>query len=320
MNKEYSRDDSFIDRLASFFKESGWLNINFVKPIKNHVLYTVTEDGNAYILKGYRSKRILEQQWQFFEVVDRTSYTFIRFPNGSQYIKGYGFYWTMSPYIKGESLDYSVEEDRIAAVETIANFHHSSAGVVLDHPRLNPPLYLKWKSRIGRLEATELILKKHGYTALYQDIVTVMNMLLERFSQLDWHVIEKKAVDLSTWIHGDVASHNFLRDNKKQVHLIDFDLLSLSPQTYDYIQLGQRFLPYLESDLHTLLNHSLSNKVADKETWLLGVAIPADIIREWGYFLQSEPMEEDINDYLIQLTEEWMQRKKFVEAVMLMLN
>lgn len=56
----------------------------------------------------------------------------------------------------------------------------------------------------------------------------------------------------SVILHGDVAHHNFLRDKNGKLHLIDFDLISIGPPSFDYLQYANRILPSIDWSLGKL--------------------------------------------------------------------
>ncbi|MDC3415650.1 phosphotransferase [Aquibacillus salsiterrae] len=317
MNRWSERDDSYQDRLSSFLKQKAGMKVVSIYPIKENVYQIKTANGKVYILKGNNSLSVVVQQWRFFKQLNESKHInkFVPFPHGEEWMVWDEKVWTIAPFINGETLHFSSEVDRQQALETVKLFHGLAEGTKIKQPILRHPLYVKWTKRITKLKYTESTMRKSGFSTLYLDLLSTTESRLSHFENFHWFDLEHNAMRNWTWIHGDVASHNFIRDRDGAVHLIDFDLLSLSPLLYDHIQLGQRFLPFIQWDIDQLLGYcSLTNK-QDINLWLYGITIPSDLIREWWTFLQKKPSMEKIFYYLDNLSNNWEKRRRFVEAV-----
>jgi len=153
----------------------------------------------------------------------------------------------------------------------------------------------------------------YEYKMLYNDIVKTSFRQLRFVSTFPWDSYEKDAKNAGQWVHGDVAAHNFIAA-KKETYLIDFDLLQSTYQLYDFIQLGQRFLPYINWDLEWLLR---SRMVRNSEIgpWLSALTIPSDLHREWLYFIGRTNSPNAVKNYLKNLNTEWMKRKTLIKNV-----
>ncbi|WP_186576286.1 phosphotransferase [Aquibacillus kalidii] len=305
------------NRLSSFLWTEAGVNTNWIKPIKTTVFLIQTNAGSKYILKGKKTKEIIDQQWAFFEQYqDRKVIQYSRFPNNKKVIEGFGYYWTWTPYMKGEALNYDSSVDREDAFNSLQHFHDCAKGIKVDDPLLlKPPLYMKGITRLSKLDKTKSIFEKNGFSELYSDLNSLIQNQLEIFTNLDWYQIEKNAVDNNSWIHGDVAAHNFIRTDEQEIYLIDLDLLTLAPPIYDYIQLGQRFLPFLNWDINQLLKYAHTDNEESLKTWLLGISVPTDLVREWWLFLKRQSSNEEINRYLKQFSYEVSKRIQFVDEL-----
>ncbi|MBM7569533.1 phosphotransferase [Aquibacillus albus] len=320
MINHLSGGGSYLSRLSSFLYQEGGLNVIKVKRLKPFVFYIET-DVRQFILKGKRSLHSILQQWDFFNAFNSKEIgSFVLFPNGKKVISGYGCSWVLIPYFNASPIQYSSEQDRQDALSTIISFHQLSKGVLVENPILIPPIYIKWYNRLDKFKYTRDLMEQYGYLTLYKDILQITKTRLEVFESLDWYSIEKDAVDQNTWVHGDVASHNFMRDEENHIYLIDFDLLALAPNLYDYIQLGQRFLPFIKWNTSKLMEYSVFEKDMDIMVWLSGICVPSDIIREWLHFIRRYKTDHQLKDYLSQLSKYWLQRKEFVENVDFMLR
>ncbi|WP_171038032.1 phosphotransferase [Aquibacillus sediminis] len=320
-NKSLGRGDSNMDRLSSFLRSEGTLSVRSMKRLKPFVFYIETEEQESYIVKGNQSFSFVRQQQQFFEKLDIPFvYNYVPFTNNQIILQGFGLYWTLIPYIDGDLLHFEQEQDREDALGVVREFHQLTTGCQIEQPLLKLPLYIKWGHRLQKLQQTKGIMKKYGFKQLYDDVFSVSQERLASFASYDWGEIEKVSVQNWQWIHGDVAAHNFIRDRNGDVHLIDFDLVSLAPHLYDYIQLGQRFLPYLDWDLEHLLRSFSWLDQSVQPIWLTGLTIPSDFIREWWNFTLRQPTEAQYVAYLQQLEKEWEKRLQFVEQVKDMLT
>ncbi|MEQ6375789.1 phosphotransferase [Bacillaceae bacterium S4-13-56] len=322
MNNISNRGDSYANRLVSFFQKEWSTSFKIKKRIKEHVFLCET-DEKKWILKAYKSKRSLGQQISFFKKWKSNNPMWVQFrsfPDGRWVKEWDQKYWVIMSYVSGQSLSYTNEEDRKESLEVIQTFHHQSERVRIKRPILRDPLYLRYYQRLNNLEETESYFTSFGYQWLYMDIVQTCRYLIQKFEDLPWSNLEDESLNNGTWIHGDVASHNFIRRQDGLVCLIDFDLLSFSPHVYDYIQFGQRFIPWYEDQESEFL--SLFEPYVDVTDpfWQEGVAFPADILREWIRFIRNNHNPVEIKSYLKYLEVEWKKRKKFVESFFNMLS
>lgn len=305
----------YINRLSSFFSYEGELEIRKISAIKKHVFY-IENLEEAFILKKHQKFDRLEQQWDFFEQVQNQLFVpFQKYPNGQKYLVQGNNYWTLTPFIKGRKLDYKNETDRYAAIEVLHNFHKEAKRIYISRPIKKDLFLVRWERRLSAFEKTAPFFKDKGFEMLYKDIVQTMVFHLRLAAKLPWEKEEEKARLNGEWIHGDVASHNFIQN--KQTYMIDFDLLRCGSQLYDYIQLGQRFLPYINWDVGELLAYKMVSE-RDVKKWLTAIMIPSDVIREWLFFLSqgSSPVEQ----YLSQMEKDWIKRHFFLKNAKSMLK
>lgn len=319
MSQYLNRDEFYKHRLSSFLFDEGGLNIKKIAAINRHVFHVQTAHNKEIILKAHQNKMSVHQQWLFFEEMkDRFSHIvpFIPFPNGNQTIKHKHLEWTISPYIPGSGLNYKREGDRTSVLQAVKRFHKNAVQIHLPLFNKKALIIERWNRQLNTFKKTNHLFAKHSFEKLYMDIVQLTERYLSRASRMPWSTLEIQAVKAGTWVHGDVASHNFIRHG--QLYLIDFDLLRCAPQIYDLIQLGQRFLPKIDWDLDHLLTYDM---VAQHHLnkWLLGILIPTDVIREWLHFLSQKP-EGSIPLYLQKMEKAWARRKKFSSAAESMLK
>ncbi|HLR52852.1 MAG TPA: hypothetical protein VK072_08275 [Candidatus Avamphibacillus sp.] len=319
MENNKRRDDFSYYRLSSFLLSEGELEIKKISSIKRNVFYIESFSEEAFILKAHQKEKMVHQQWGFFDKINSNTTNIIpfkEFPNGNKTITNNQFIWTISPYIVGRQLNYKNEEDRKDVTLALKAFHEDAMKIHIK-PVIKKTLIIeRWHRRMQSFQRTKNIFLKHGFANLYMDIVQLTERYLSKLNRIPWSSYEVKALKNGTWIHGDVASHNFIKRGK--VYLIDFDLLSCAPHIYDYIQLGQRFLPYVNWDLDKLLSYNIVPR-HDIEKWLLGILVPSDVMREWRHYLSSKS-KIATPFYLQKMEQKWMKRKKFSKAVNKMLK
>ncbi|MFD2046206.1 phosphotransferase [Ornithinibacillus salinisoli] len=319
MSRNKRRDDKDIDRLSSFLYWEGNFRLKELKPIKNDVLLITSDNLERYILKRHSNKKNITQQWEFFSKINAEMITpFVRFPNGRKIISDENhFYWTLTPFIQGRKLNYISPIDRKTAVQTLRNFHRNASEVFVEN-RVNKQLfYLRWYNRLQTFKKTEYLFLKFGYENLYKDITKKTEQSIQLVATYPWKLIQRQAEESGIWVHGDVASHNFIQNER--TYLIDFDLLLCTSQIYDYIQLGQRFLPYVNWDIDQLLTYRMVED-SDVPIWLMAIAIPSDVLREWLHYLSHQRSDRSIDNYLTEMEKNWMKRKDFVKMAKLVVK
>lgn len=317
MNR-FKQGDEFRYRLSSFLSEEGnLLPLERMSFINASVFLIQTVDNEKLILKRHSKKDNVNLQWHFFEQIgESNAVPFKRYPNGRKIISRNNYYWTITPFIKGEKLNYNLAADRLEAVKALKEFHHSAKNIHIHNGSTGDYMFTKWYQRLLLFKKTVSIFKEYGFENLYKDIVQTTVILLRLMTQFPLKSYEMAAKRQGMWTHGDVASHNFLRNRRTNV--IDFDLLQCTAQLYDYIQLGQRFLPYVNWDPDKLLEYKM---VGEKEVkaWIYAICIPTDVMREWLHYLYRKPTSTR-DRYLSVMEETWMKRNNFVKNSKLMLK
>ncbi|WP_106497030.1 phosphotransferase [Lentibacillus sp. Marseille-P4043] len=317
MNNFKRRDEMQVDRLSSFLYQKGKLECAKIIPIKAYVFHVTTHQGVEKIVKKHRNFRVIEQQWNFFEEINlSTVNAYERFPNGKKYIKHNQHIWTLAPFIQGRKLNYGIEADRKSCLNTLRQFHEHARSITVPNPVKRQLFYVRWANRLASFKKTAHFFAKNGFETLFKDIVQTSEVSLRYAHQLPWKSLEQNVERDSEWIHGDVAGHNFIRN--KEVHMIDFDLLACSPMLHDYIQLGQRFLPYLDWDFDKLLDYRMV-KEKQLKLWISAMVVPADVMREWLHFLNRKN-STSVYHYLAGLEKDWIKRQSFLKKAQSMLK
>lgn len=320
MTRNTQRDEVYYHRLSSFLNKSGGLIVKRFIKIKPMVFKIEAKSGEFYLLKGHFHPIRIKQQWDFFECIKDRGHQevlvpFVHFPNGSKTIADSRVTWTISPYIHGRTLKYTNKSDRQKALDTLRAFHACANNIQINEHLETKNLFERMKKRFIRFKQSDKMFQDYGKQRLFKEICTLSEYLLQTTSSYPWQEKMNQAKHNGQWIHGDVASHNFIHG--ETTTLIDFDLLSIAPQLYDYIQLGQRFLPYIDWRLDTLLSYEM---VAAEDTalWLMMIGLPSDVMREWH--IASNKKNIEMASYLQKMEEEWEQRKIFLRNAHSMLQ
>lgn len=317
VNNENQRDDSYQNRLSSFLLCEGELTVSDISLIKQDVFLAKKTETEIFILKKHRHKAIVNQQWDFFGQINEEGIVpFQLFPNGKKFIADHAGLWTIAPFKDGEKLRYKYQQDREKAVRALHCFHAAAQHIYVQAPVRRDLFPDRWIRRLNKFRMTECLFKENGFKTLYQEIIQVTQYYLQKMERIDWEQDEQKARKNGCWQHGDVAAHNFIQGDR--TYLIDFDLLACGAQLYDYIQLAQRFLPYIGWDLDELLRLRMVGE-EDMHKWLTAVFVPSDLIREWLFFL-SHGSTAAVRQYLSQMEKAWSERRVFLKKAQKMLK
>lgn len=314
MRSNHRKGDSYTDRLFQWLKLEEGLPITLEDTIKPKV-YEVRMQDTSMILKGYRRPHVLEQQIEFFQHWNYASETAARplpFHQNTYSKSKLGCEWGLFEYIEGRHASFERQKDRLNVIKVLRKFHRTSKGIaVLAIPK--DPLYIKWERRLEQFEDTRDVFFDYNKIKLFDELRECMLKQLDVFSNHPWGELEEKAWENHEWLHGDVAHHNFIIEEENSAKMIDFDLLHTGPVIYDYIQLGQRFLPSFQANHDQFL--SMFTFVDNRRLWLQGVRVPADLLREWLFsYKKSLHGETSLSKQMKKLERAWSRRKMFVQS------
>lgn len=309
-----------MNRLLSFLRDYGGIELLEINKIKDHVYRVKMENDKIFALKCFPNRKKLEHQQQFFKQwkeADKFAAPSLPFPNGEWIITDKMGNWGLFEWINGHHLSFRSHHEREKAAEILAKFHISTEGI--KNPLiLREPLYLKWEKRLQEFEQTRPGFCYYGKEHLFEQMVKTTRKTLKDFRYQDWGRVEEDSWNRKAWNHGDVAHHNFIFTPEGKVKLIDFDLLHMGPELYDQIQLGQRFLPYTNHSRLEVLRYFQT--VRWKKEWLKGMLVPCDLLREWLFIYRKRNMgSKELEACSEWLETAWEKRRLFVEKVQLML-
>ncbi|MFP7734552.1 phosphotransferase [Priestia aryabhattai] len=306
----YTRDDFNLNRLFLYLKKKG-IQVETYRMKKPHVIIADTNKGKK-VIKAYRDKSKIEHVYHFLSQIQQEyAVNFETYPEGELYIKDRHLYWAMLPFVKQvKEITYESFQDREAVLQALTRYHRDvqkkKMAVYTKLPKYD--LILKWKKRLSSFQEASPIFREFNQFHVYEDIVTWGEralVLMERFrdSRLNYSII-----------HGDVASHNFLKTNHLGIVMIDFDLSAKAPALYDYIQLVQRFLPYVQWSMKELLQHPKIKELSKQRFFLASLLFPSMLMRNWNINASSLSWAKR-QSLMQQSVEEWSQRTRFYRVI-----
>ncbi|WP_257148574.1 aminoglycoside phosphotransferase family protein [Bacillus sp. AFS073361] len=313
-------DDDYFDRLLSYFQSQFLERIVQMVPIRKSVIYLRT-DKNTYVLKGYHTNNRLRLQEAFTTTLKKEGFTktylFLTSPMRDQLFFE-GTYFGCMEYIPPNKsvFSYHSHKNRQEGIELLEQYHQTTASFEARYRTLLPKGHLieKWSERLNVFSNN---LPYLGYF-INEPVIT------EMLAWADWSLegMENNRsffqTEPSLILHGDVAHHNFLRDTGGQLNLIDFDLISIGPASFDYLQYSNRILPYLDWSFEKLSSLKQIKKYLHEAAFLYALAYPADIFREWNRMIREKSYMDHMKyKQVMDLTiSQFYARKKFIDRLM----
>jgi thiamine kinase-like enzyme len=312
-------DDDYFDRLLSYFQSQFYERIIVLIPIRKSVLLLKT-NKNTYIIKGYHTNSRLRLQEAFTatlkkEGFDKT-YLFLTSPMREQLFFE-GTYFGCMEYIPSNKTVFSFHshKNRQEGMELLEQFHQTTASFEARYRTLLPKAHLieKWTERLNVFSNNLPFLGYFINEPFIAEMLTWAKWSLEGMENKRTFFQKEP----NTILHGDVAHHNFLRGIHGQLHLIDFDLISIGPASLDYLQYANRILPYIDWSLERLASLNQIKEYLREEPFLFALAFPADIFREWNRLIREKSYTDPTKyKQVMDLTiNQFYARKKFIDQL-----
>ncbi|MEH6905599.1 phosphotransferase [Neobacillus drentensis] len=310
-------DDDYFDRLLSYFQSRFSERIIQMVPIRSSVIFLRT-DKNNYVIKRYHTNSRLRLQEAFTATLKKEgfkkTYLFLTPPVREQLFFE-GTYFGCMEYIPPNRnvFTFHTYKNRQEGIDLLEQFHQTTATFESRYRTLLPKgqLIEKWTERFNVFSNN---LPYIGYFINEP-------FLSEMLSWAKWSLegMEKSRIffqkEATVILHGDVAHHNFLRDTGGQLNLIDFDLISIGPASFDYLQYANRILPYLDWSFESLVSLKQINNYLHEKAFLFALAYPADIFREWNRTIREKSYTDHTKyKQLMDLSiRQFYARKKFID-------
>lgn len=312
------RDDAAAIRLFVFLLHEKGIVVRALYRIKLN-LYVLKLKQGYKVIKGFHTKRKLLFQLEFTQKLAE-AYCFELFPNGERYVVWNNYYWALMPYIYGNKVNFTQPADQMDTFQALLYFHQKASGIRLIEEvpnirRLLPYYTFRFQNF---MQLQDDLPNRQSY--MFKQVSQWGLYALRKLSEEPLEKMEKQAVLDWQWIHGDVAHHNFIRTKENNIVIIDFDLVSLGPKEYDYLQLAQRMLCSNHWNVEELLRNIPTMQLLSEQHWFIyGLIFPNDIFREWNYFFRKRSWKQV--DELLHYTEQQLTaRLPFIKECMHMIN
>ncbi|WP_197284271.1 phosphotransferase [Bacillus sp. CHD6a] len=308
------RDDFNRNRLFFRLCRETKLAIHSYSKIKNNLYKIQSEDG-LYILKGYSEPGNLETIIEVSQLLHKNGFLkglmYEKFNDGSFLLVEKELVWVLLKYIVPKrKFSFSKTEDREDGLNTLQNFHQHSKALLPILPSGLPQesTVVKWQNRLKIFESHVPFLSKWFNPQVISEIVYYSHLALDGLMK-DYVETEKVI------LHGDVASHNFIRAADNKVYLIDYDLLSIGNEEWDYVQYASRILPFIKWNSSLFQTHSFLIESGKGQPWFrTALSFPMDILREGNQFSHTSGDKKMPSSFanLSYFVSTWELRKQFL--------
>lgn len=320
------RDDFKGNRLFHYIMLQSGLPILQCRRIKDNIYFLQCKDGNR-ILKGYRSFQKLHAQinlhFELEEVGFHTYANFLPFPNGQFIVPFDNDYYGLMKWIPHQNvLSYRNGQDRKEGLSVLNFFHEKSSSLSVKIKNQFPTYHLipKWFKRLEEFKQNKRQIRTLiGYDKT-EDLIAWGELALDYLkSSSAFEKIEKDAlIQKNTMIHGDLASHNFLRGADRKIYIIDFDLAAIAPAAIDLLQYSNRILPHLDWTYEELGKLKLIKHCLQNRWFVLSLIYPTDIYRECNRSLRTNNIMHE--QFLQNSLNQYEKRKQFVQKILNMIT
>ncbi|MGJ7920570.1 phosphotransferase [Neobacillus sp. LXY-4] len=318
MRGRYTGDDLVNNRLLSILNKSVPFSIKKIKKIRGSVF--LLETGfKTFILKGFSSLPRLQVQEAFTSSLKSegfvNSYSFYRFTEDPIYFnkKYYGLIEYIEPH--RERFSYLTAADRLEGLNLLHTFHLTTKRISKKYERILPQfnLYEKWVERKKLFTINSSIIKNYLPKEMMNELLEWGNDSLNGIKNETLRIEDEPPVIL----HGDVAHHNYLRSTSGRLFLIDFDLISIGPESIDLLQYANRILPFINWSFTQLSEYPLFDQYLQNRTFLFALMYPSDIFREWNRIIKEKSyiLPNKLLPVLELTTEQFQLRKQFIKEL-----
>ncbi|MEW4284215.1 phosphotransferase [Priestia koreensis] len=279
-------EDLIQNRLLLFSLQQAGIEPRAYKRIKENVYIIETTMGYK-VLKGYELQQKAHVLFNVLERIHQEGFSslayFERFPNKATTIACEKYCWMMMPYYPSCPIMYKSLKDRRDVTHLLNAFHHVGGTLHSEFQDVLPTQFImdKWSKRFLQFQRSVSHLRLFLSPKELHQLCHWSEQSLYLMENYQTH--QNKTL---TIVHGDVASHNFLRINEGKMCLIDFDLALISSSDYDELQLAHRFLRYVDWSLDSIFDHFPSWKT--NPFYVAALLFPTDLLREWNQISAGE--------------------------------
>ncbi|ETI66380.1 phosphotransferase [Neobacillus vireti] len=317
-------DDDYLNRLFSYFQSQFYEKIIQLVPIRKSVFILKTVK-NTYIVKGYQTNRRLKLQEAFTATLRKEgfnkTYQYLTSPVRAQLFFE-GTYFGCMEYITPHKTAFSfhTQNDRQEGMALLDQFHKATASFEARYRTLLPKgnLIEKWTERFTLFSNNLPFLKYFINEPFISEMVSWANWSLDGMEK-NKDFFQKKPFVI---LHGDVAHHNFLRDEHGKLNLLDYDLISIGTPALDYLQYANRILPYIDWSFEKLKIFKPMQQYLEDDAFLYALVFPADIFREWNRLIREKTFTDEVKfRQVMELSiGQFYSRKKFIDRLINQVN
>lgn len=312
-------DDDSVYRLLALLQNKLPYPVKDLKRIRKQV-YLVVTDYAWLILKEFPSYKKLKIQEAFTNSLHyegfHATYRFFSFEQDPIIIDNriYG----CIEYIPGslKPFSYMDKDSRNEALSLMGHFYNCTERLVDTYRYILPDfdIFEKWSERGNQFKLNLPVAAQFLKGDILQELNGWIDWSLYHLERERDNIKNQKKVIL----HGDVAHHNFHRGLNGELYLIDFDLISIGPKSMDYLQYANRILPLIGWSHHQLQKISLLQPFLNERSFLIGLAFPTDVLREWNRIIRQNKLNNELaRNHVVELTEQqFSKRRKFVQKMM----
>ncbi|WP_417899448.1 hypothetical protein ABN702_03690 [Bacillus haimaensis] len=314
LEEKFFKDDFTRNRL--FFRLFQDKGIQSCTQIKEN-LYKVQTDTGTFILKGIADFQSVQSSIVLNQLLIENGFLmgleYMELSNGLYYMFEGQLVWTMTRYIPPKRpFSYLKAEDRLDGMKVLKSFHLQSAKLIpiLSSFLKRENLLMKWEARLDKFEKNLPILTQWFNSPAISEIVYYSKASLEQLNKVDIAWTKSDEVVL----HGDVASHNFVKSTDNKTYLIDYDLISIGKAEWDDVQYASRILPFIKWDKKKFFQIPILQYYLKHPWFWIALSYPMDILREGNQFsvtVQNHSMPQSYTN-LSFLISSWNLRKQFL--------
>lgn len=320
-NNYFDDRDGYNRRLLLFMNRSSGIPFSKIQRIKEGV-WLLSSDTEAWIVKEFPNKTQLVNQIaltnELFRHEFTETYRFIPKP----FVFGNRVFGLIQYIEATNETKFTYENEmNIRDALLLLNKFHATTSLLTNSLKTQLPkfnLYTKWERRLADFKKG---LQLHNNTKTYSHLQRLSyygDWALRKMKQYSDESIKTK----NCIIHGDVASHNFIRRKNNSLYLIDFDLISIAPNYIDFLQFCNRILPYKEWDIEKLFEYPIIQEYKHNKYFLSALVYPADMFREWNYYSRKSKLEQRLmlNDLENQTLNHYKKRIQFYKNLILQID
>jgi thiamine kinase-like enzyme len=281
-----------------------------MRVIKTNVLLLDTSKEQLIVKKFDRSKNVEIQIKLMKKLKDFGFNQVYEFYESLPFFKYNGELFVFLKYItpSNDYFHFKNFANREQGLKLLSNFHHYTKQILMENSSefnlLKYEQIEKWEDRSREFKQNVPIIQKYTSLEAVQTYLQIGDFSIEGM-KITNH-IDKGDMAI---IHGDVAYHNFIRNQLGTLYLIDFDLIAIAPPMIDYLQYANRILLHCHFDVEKLMLHKIIANQMKNPFFLYALLFPTDIYREWNRLIRENTFFSDKIHQMKSLTENQLEQR-----------